>query len=254
MTNASLFRLHLPRRRFIKTFSLVSASSVLLGKAWRAEVLAEIQPIADPNTAVFRLKVSEYPALANDFGSVRISTSPVAGTNSTSIFPVIMINRWRGNQFYALDAACTHEGCILPILNTATQRIECLCHGSRFGADGRLLRGPAGQPLFQYHSSFDGKDTLTIDVPDRGFSVTSSKVQTFPGRVELQFLGFENFEYEVHSRAGLMEPWQATTFSLTPDGPADQTVFKGQDDFAKLYVPAPGATAFLAVSVRLRQV
>jgi hypothetical protein len=51
-----------------------------------------------------------------------------------------------------------------------------------------------------------------------------------------------------------MVPWQATSFSLTPDGPVDQTVFKGRDDFAKLYVPATGVSAFLAVSVRLRQV
>src|SRR5205823_11961986 len=167
--------------------------------------------------------VSEYPALAKDFGSVRISTSPVAGTDTTSIFPVIMINRAPGNQFYALDAACTHEGCILPTLNPANQRSECLCHGSRFGVDGRLLRGPAGQALFKYHSSFDGRDTLAIEVPDRGFSVTSSKVQTFPERVELEFLGFQNIQYEVNARGSLSDVWRATAFALTPDGSADQT-------------------------------
>ncbi|MCI0537965.1 MAG: Rieske 2Fe-2S domain-containing protein [Verrucomicrobiales bacterium] len=245
---------NLPRRKFIKSFTLVGASSLLLGKAWRADVLAEIQPVADPNTAIFRLKVSEYPALGMDFGSVRISTSSVAGTRSTSIFPVIMINRARANQFHVLDAACTHEGCILPIFNAATRRVQCLCHGSQFGIDGRLLRGPAGQPLFNYNSSFDGKDTLTLEVPDRGFSVTSSRVQTTPGWVELQFLGFLGIQYEVHSRASLTDPWRATPFALTSDGPADQMVFKGQDDFAKLYVPTTEAIAFLSVAMRLRQV
>ena len=232
----------------------MTASSFVLGKAWNVKVLAELQRLADTDTAVFRVKVSEYPALAKDFGSVRISTSPVAGTDSTSIFPVIMINRAPGNQFYALDAACTHEGCILPTLNAASQRVECLCHGSRFGVDGRLLRGPAGQGLFRYNSSFDGQDTLTIAVPDRGFSVASSRVQTIPGRVELQFLGFQNIQYKVNARSALTEPWRTTPFALTPAGPPDQTVFKGQDDFAKLYVPITEATVFLAVAMSLRQV
>jgi nitrite reductase/ring-hydroxylating ferredoxin subunit len=254
MIALSPFEPNFPRRRFIRNFTVVTAWSFAFGKIWNANVLAELQPPTDLNTAIFRINLSEFPPLAKDFGSVRVSTSPVAGTNSTSIFPVIMINRAPGNQFHALDAACTHEDCILPTLNAANQRVECLCHGSRFGVDGRLLRGPAGQALLQYNSSFDGQDTLTIEVPDRGFSVTSSKVQTTPGRVELQFLGFQNIQYEVNSRASLDEPWRVTPFALTPEGPSDQTVFKGRDDFANLYVPTTGKTAFFGVAMRMLQV
>lgn len=248
------FELNVPRRRFIKNFAVVTAWSFAFGKIWKANVLAELQTLADPNTAIFRLQVSEYPALAKDFGSVRISTSSVTGTNSTSIFPVIMINRAPGNQFHALNAACTHEDCILPTLNAANQRVECRCHGSRFGVDGRLLRGPAGQALLKYSSSFDGQDTLAVEVPDRGFSVTSSKVQTTPARAELEFLGFQSIQYEVNARSSLTESWRSIPFALTANGAANETVFQGKDDFAKLYVPTTEATAFLAVAMRLRQV
>ncbi len=246
--------LNLPRRSFIKHFTIATAWSLVPERIWKAKVLAEIQPVTDPNTAVFRLNVSEYPALAKDFGSVRISTSGVVGTNSSSIFPVIMVNRAPGNQFYALDAACTHEGCILPTFNAAARRVECLCHGSRFSVDGGLLRGPAGEGLLKYNSFFDGANTLRIEVPDRGFSVTYSKIQSTPGRVGLQFLAFENIQYEVNTRGSLAETWRSIPFALTPGGAADATLFKGQDDFATLYVPVREDFGFLAVAMRLRQV
>lgn len=50
----------------------------------------------------------------------------------------------RGESFLALDLTCTHLGCTV----TATARgFACPCHGSRFGADGTVLTGPAARPL-----------------------------------------------------------------------------------------------------------
>ena len=41
---------------------------------------------------------------------------------------------------------CTHLGCTFPWNETANQ-FQCPCHGSRFGSDGSLERGPADRPL-----------------------------------------------------------------------------------------------------------
>ncbi|MGW5698385.1 FAD-dependent oxidoreductase, partial [Streptomyces asiaticus] len=47
---------------------------------------------------------------------------------------------------HAVSARCTHLGCLVAF-NAAERAWECPCHGSRFGIDGRVLQGPANQPL-----------------------------------------------------------------------------------------------------------
>jgi cytochrome b6-f complex iron-sulfur subunit len=42
--------------------------------------------------------------------------------------------------------SCTHLGCTFP-WNKVDQEFQCPCHGSRYNADGSVLRGPAPLPL-----------------------------------------------------------------------------------------------------------
>lgn len=49
-------------------------------------------------------------------------------------------------QVHAVEAACTHLGCIVGF-NDAERTWECPCHGSRFDVDGTVLQGPALKPL-----------------------------------------------------------------------------------------------------------
>lgn len=41
---------------------------------------------------------------------------------------------------------CTHLGCTFP-WNPNENQFQCPCHGSRYDADGRVVRGPAPLPL-----------------------------------------------------------------------------------------------------------
>ncbi len=59
--------------------------------------------------------------------------------------PVLVI-ALSGGDLRAFEARCTHLGCVVAY-SPARERIECPCHGGRFGADGRVLAGPPPSPL-----------------------------------------------------------------------------------------------------------
>ena len=43
---------------------------------------------------------------------------------------------------YALNAVCTHLGCVVP-WNKAANKFMCPCHGSQYDETGKVIRGPA---------------------------------------------------------------------------------------------------------------
>lgn len=51
-------------------------------------------------------------------------------------------------QLHCVAARCTHLGCIVHF-NNAERSWDCPCHGSRFDFEGKVLQGPANQPLEQ---------------------------------------------------------------------------------------------------------
>lgn len=50
---------------------------------------------------------------------------------------------------------CTHLGCTFP-WNSLDNQFQCPCHGSRFGPDGAVQRGPADRPLKLVHVKVEG--------------------------------------------------------------------------------------------------
>ena len=49
-----------------------------------------------------------------------------------------------GEGVYAISLVCTHLGCIV---KPTAVGFECPCHGSRFGHDGAVTKGPAPKAL-----------------------------------------------------------------------------------------------------------
>lgn len=52
-----------------------------------------------------------------------------------------------GDAIRAVSLVCTHLGCII---GKSGDGFACPCHGSRFGKDGKVLKGPAAAPLKEY--------------------------------------------------------------------------------------------------------
>lgn len=245
------------RRRFIKMFAFATAYSRLLDADWFGTVLAEVNLQSRPSIGILRVNVADFPALLNDFGSVRIGTSRLVANVPAGIFFPILINRESDGQFYALNSECTHAGCAVPAYNRLSGSSTCPCHDSRFAIDGRRISGPASFPLQPYRISFDGANLLTVEIPDWPHEVVGSTVEgssTPKPRFRLKFLAFGQLEFEVLFRASLTQNWERVSFSLTPDGAASQTVFVGNDDFASLYVDRTAETGFYAVAIRIKPV
>ena len=51
---------------------------------------------------------------------------------------------------YALNAVCTHLGCVVP-WNKAANKFMCPCHGSQYDETGKVVRGPAPLSLALAH-------------------------------------------------------------------------------------------------------
>ena len=49
-------------------------------------------------------------------------------------------------KLHQCSAVCSHLGCIVS-WNATERTWDCPCHGSRFNPDGKLLNGPALDPL-----------------------------------------------------------------------------------------------------------
>ena len=68
--------------------------------------------------------------------------------------PALLIHAAAG--FTALSLVCPHLGCTV---EPQPNGFSCPCHGSRFGLQGDLVRGPAGQALtiLRLKTEADGK-------------------------------------------------------------------------------------------------
>jgi cytochrome b6-f complex iron-sulfur subunit len=68
---------------------------------------------------------------------------------------------------YALNAVCTHLGCVVP-WNRAANKFMCPCHGSQYDQTGKVVRGPAPLSLALAH----------LDINDGGKVVLSPWTET----------------------------------------------------------------------------
>jgi cytochrome b6-f complex iron-sulfur subunit len=94
--------------------------------------------------------------------------------NSVTLDPrlgLFVVRSERG--FYALNAVCTHLGC-LTVWKPDAEVIACPCHGSTFHRDGSVIAGPAPRalPWLKMWISDDGDlmvDRSTIVPPEKEY-------------------------------------------------------------------------------------
>lgn len=240
------------RRQFLKVFAVGAVASSFGGRSWVQTYASEVLPTPTPGSGKFSVTFTQYPILRNDFSSIRVSVNPMIGDFPFGRFYPILINRGEG-QYYALDSECRHASCVVPAYNEANGGIICPCHQSVYLIDGTVLPDqPATANLRSYPISFDGDETLTVEVPALGYNVAGAVVQD-GNRFRLEFPAYAHVEYEVRFRENLTQDWTVVPFALTADAPSDQMVLDGgNEDFpAVVYVDRTTPAGFYAVSMRI---
>lgn len=249
--------MHIPRRTFLKLVTFGTATSVVAGKIWQRDVLAYCENLPGQQDAVFKLKISDFPALQSEFGSVRLGINPVsspAPIDDGRFYPLIITRDGFGN-FYVLDSECRHARCVVPAYDSTEFLIRCQCHGSCYAVDGSVLQGPAMQPLHRYNCEYDGNDTLTIHIPCWGFE---TKATVLPGgattRIRLDFDATKEVTYEVSFAQSPQGPWTTATFATSPTGTADQTsLTPTAGGPVSIYLDRTTTSGFYAVGMKLAE-
>jgi nitrite reductase/ring-hydroxylating ferredoxin subunit len=108
---------------------------------------SELVPLPDLREGKILIEVADFPELLKVGGCV-------VGESAGMADPVA-IARDAENRFFAVRALCTHMTCILRF-NALNITLDCPCHGSTFEIDGRVVTGPAQQPLRTLATRFDG--------------------------------------------------------------------------------------------------
>lgn len=250
------------RRDFLRTFAVATAYSSFMGKAWTNVLAAEVQPLSTSTVGLLKLKVSDFPALQAESGSVRLTINPLRGgpptgpTPNGQFYPVI-INRGANNAFYALNSRCTHQNCVVDPMDASTNQMFCPCHGSVFAMDGRRVSGLASGALGRYTVSFDGANMLQVQIPGLGYAVTASNLQDasgVAGKLRLTFRALRNVTYEVLMRESIDQAPVPVKFSVTADGALDQTEFTAAATAdMNLFVERNARTGFYSVAVRVAE-
>jgi Rieske Fe-S protein len=108
----------------------------------------ELVPFPAALEGLIVISVADFPQLLKVGGCV---VGESAGMNAP-----LAIAREQEDRFLAVRALCTHMTCILRY-NELNVTLDCPCHGSTFEVDGRVINGPATQPLATLATRFDGR-------------------------------------------------------------------------------------------------
>jgi cytochrome b6-f complex iron-sulfur subunit len=64
---------------------------------------------------------------------------------------------------HAVNPTCTHAGCTVS-WDKDQKIFACPCHGSQFAPDGKVIQGPAEEPLATYEAKLEGDAILAKKV------------------------------------------------------------------------------------------
>ena len=132
-----------------------------------AELLkpSRLKPVAGFKEFVKENADVAYHFVADRFNLKSLSSLKDLATDEGKIVSVdgqkLAIYKTDGGEIKALNAVCTHAGCIVA-WNRAEKSWDCPCHGGRFAIDGSVLTGPPTKCLATVEIHENGDKSIMI--------------------------------------------------------------------------------------------
>jgi Rieske Fe-S protein len=127
------------------------------------------EPIGDPDYYPNTMRSPQGP-MDNDMpvcsATAGLTAGPMAGSLSVNQLLQVSGNLYIGRDskgLFAINITCTHAGCTTSY-QPNSQNWVCGCHGSTFGMDGSLIKGPAARPFPRYYVCKGSDGRLYIDM------------------------------------------------------------------------------------------
>jgi len=149
----------LKRRAFIKMLTLGSSAGALSSVlALGCEALIDAAPVYEGETN----QAQQLVFRPLDIKSLsHVGGAAIIRDKNKQFLEDVLVIRDQEENYLAYSAFCTHVGCPLGY-HSKYRQIECPCHGARFDLEGRVTRGPARSPLYQYRVLALSLDTFAI--------------------------------------------------------------------------------------------
>lgn len=113
---------------------------------------SDVSMAPDAQSKEVALALAKYPKLDKPGGQLVVE---VGGDDEE-----VLVFRRKDGELAAVNLSCTHQGCDVDYV-VETDEIDCPCHGSRFAvADGKVLEGPAEDPLKTYAIRVEGESVI----------------------------------------------------------------------------------------------
>ncbi|MBD2242259.1 ubiquinol-cytochrome c reductase iron-sulfur subunit [Nostoc sp. FACHB-888] len=73
--------------------------------------------------------------------------------------PVLVVGTSKGANLTAVNPTCPHANCTVA-WQAEAKKFACPCHGSEFGIDGKVQKGPATEALKTYAAKIEGNSVV----------------------------------------------------------------------------------------------
>jgi cytochrome b6-f complex iron-sulfur subunit len=127
-----------------------------VGVGWLASSLPVALVACSGGNAKGKFKAVGLKAELDQSGSLQNDQFPSG--------PVVVIEDPQNPEvILAMNSTCPHNECLV---NWKKDRkvFVCPCHGSQFAPDGKVLQGPAKQPLVPYAAKVDGDYVVVEEI------------------------------------------------------------------------------------------